>query len=201
MLKDEQLEQIRQDIERSNLSIPMVKDDLLDHFCCTVESKMGEGHTFESAYHSAWKKICPNGLDEIQEETLYLLNAPKIIIMKKVMYSIGLIASICISLGWLFKTLDWLGGDQLFVYGFLGLVFIFLPMLAIDRYRASVGRAMSEKLKIVLGFSSAIITGLSVIFKLMHLQGASIMLILGMLLFSFGFLPFLFFAEYRKAIR
>lgn len=200
MLSDEQVEQIQQDIERSSLSIQMVKDDLLDHFCCVIENELEKGETFEDAYHQAWKQICPNGLDEIQEETIYLLNTLKRVTMKKVMYSIGLIASICISLGWLFKTLDWLGGDQLFVYGFLGLVFIFLPMLAIDRYKANIGRAIPEKLKIVLGFSSAIITGLSVIFKLMHLQGASIMLILGMLLFSFGFLPFLFFAEYRKAI-
>lgn len=201
MLSDEQVEQIQQDIERSSLSIQMVKDDLLDHFCCAVENKMEQGLSFEDAYHLAWKQICPNGLDEIQEETLYLLNASKRIAMKKVMYSIGLISSICISVGWLFKILDWLGGDQLFVYGFLGLVLIFLPMLAIDRYKASIERARPEKLKIILGFSSAIITGLAILFKIMHLQGASIMLILGVLLFSFGFLPFLFFGMYRNAIK
>ncbi|WKN42138.1 hypothetical protein [Tunicatimonas pelagia] len=200
MLSDEQVEQIQQDIERSSLSVQMVKDDLLDHFCCKVESKLEQGDTFESAYQQAWKQICPNGLNEIQEETIYLLNASKIIIMRKVMYSIGLIASICISIGWLFRILDWLGGDQLFVYGFLGFVLIFLPMLAIDRYKANIERAKPEKLKIILGFSSAIITGLAILFKLMHLQGASIMLILGVLLFSFGFLPFLFFGMYRKAV-
>jgi len=201
MLKDEQLEQIRQDIERSNLSIPMVKDDLLDHFCCTVESKMGEGHTFESAYHSAWKKICPNGLDEIQEETLYLLNAPKIIIMKKVMYSIGLIASICISIGWLFTLMRWPNGSELFTAGFLGFAMLFLPMFALDRYKASVGKVISERLKIIIGFASAMITGFSVLFKLMHWPGANVMLVIGVILFSIGFLPFLFFGMYKKAVR
>jgi hypothetical protein len=85
MLSDEQAEQIRADIERSSLSFPMVKDDLLDHFCCVVESKLEQGHSFEDAYYLAWQQICPNGLDEIQEETIYLLNASKIIVMKKVM--------------------------------------------------------------------------------------------------------------------
>lgn len=200
MLSDEHLEQIRQEIERSSLSISMVKDDLLDHFCCTVESKMEEGHTFESAYHSAWKKICPDGLNEIQEETIYLLNEPKIVAMKRVMYSIGLVASVCISIGWLFTLLNWPGGNKLFSYGFLGFALIFLPMFALDRYKASVGKVMSERLKIILGLFSAIITGLSVLFKLMHWPGAAMLLIAGISLFSIGFLPFLFFGMYKKAV-
>ena len=199
MLSDPHLERIRADIERSSLSFQLVKDDLLDHFCCVVESRMEQGESFESAYRAAWQQICPNGLDEIQEETIYLLNASKRAVMKKVMYSIGLIASVSISVGWLFKILNWPGADPLFVYGFLGFVLIFVPMLAIDRYRINIERAISEKLKVILGFSSAFICGLAVLFKIMHLQGADIMLIAGTLLFSFGFLPFLFFGMYKKA--
>ncbi len=199
MLSDEQVERIQQDIERSNLSVQMVKDDLLDHFCCTVESKLEQGNTFEGAYRQAWKQICPNGLNEIQEETMYLLNASKIIVMKQVMYSIGLIASVCISIGWLFTLLHWPGGNLLFTYGFLGFAMIFLPMFALDRYKASVGKSMSERWKIILGFASALLTGFSVLFKLMHWPWADILLILGVGLFSIGFLPFLFFGMYRKA--
>jgi len=53
---------------------------------------------------------------------MHLLNAPKIIIMKKVMYSIGLIASICLSVGWLFTLLRWPGGGNLSIMGFLVLL-------------------------------------------------------------------------------
>ncbi len=84
--------------------------------------------------------------------------------------------------------------------GFLGFVLIFLPMLAIDRYKLAYTTILGEKLKIMLGFISAIIIGLAVLFKILHLQGASIMLIVGTVLFSFGFLPFYFFRMYRKAV-
>ncbi len=200
MLSDEQVEQIRADIERSSLSFQLVKDDLLDHFCCVVEDRMEQGLSSEDAYYLAWKQICPNGLDEIQEETVYLLNASKIIVMKKVMYSIGLIASVCLSIGWLFTLLRLPGGVNLFNYGFLGFTMIFLPMFALDRYKASVGKVLSERLKIIIGFASAIITGLSLLFKMMHWPGAAALLVAGVGIFSVGFLPFLFFGMYKKAI-
>ena len=120
--------------------------------------------------------------------------------MKKVMYSIGLISSICVCIGWLFKVLHWPGAGPLFNYGFLGFVLIFIPMLAIDRYKVNISKALSDKLRIILGFFSAMVMGLAVLFKLMHLQGADILLIIGTLIFSFGFLPFLFFRMYKKSI-
>ena len=199
MLSDSQLERIRADIERSTLSFQSVKDDLLDHFCCVVESKLEQGELFENAYRAAWQQICPNGLDEIQEETIYLLNTSKSVAMNKVMYSVGLIASICISIGWMMTLLRLPGGANLFNYGFLGFTMIFLPMFALDRYQASVSKVLLERLKIILGFASAIITGLSLLFKMMHLQGAALLLAIGVILFSIGFLPFLFFGLYKKA--
>jgi len=78
---------------------------------------------------------------------------------------------------------------------------IFLPMFALDRYKASVGKVLSERLKIILDFGSAIITGLSLLFKMMHLQGAALLLAIGVILFNIGFLPFLFFGMYKKAVK
>lgn len=199
MLSDGQVEFIRREIEDSGLSFPALEEDLLDHFCCFIEHKMSRGLPFDTAYAIAREQICPNGFREIQEETVYLLNASKIMAMKKFMYIIGLITAISFSVGWLFTLLRWTGGQELFNYGFLGFTLIFLPMLAIDRYKVSIAQALSERLKIILGFSSAIITALAVIFKMMHLQGANILLVLGILLFSFGFLPFFFFRMYKKS--
>lgn len=200
MLSEEEVVRLQVQIDKSAISSQSLKDDLLDHFCCFIEHEMRGGSSFEEAHQKAWQQICPNGLDEIQHETIFLLNAKKIIFMKKVMYSIGLLTSISISVGWLFKVLNWPGGGDLFTYGFLAFVLIFLPMLAIDRYKLVLNKALSEKLRVILGYTSAIVTGLAVLFKIMHLQGASILLILGILLFSFGFLPFLFFRMYRKSL-
>ncbi len=174
-----------------------LKEDLLDHFCCFIESEVRTGSSFETAYAKALNEICPNGFNEIQAETIFLLNSNKVVAMKKLMYSIGLLSSISISIGWLFKLLNWPGGDVLVTYGFPAFVLVFLPLLAFDRCKHALSRALSEKLKLLLGFGSAIITGLAVVFKLMHLQGADMLLIGGTLLFSF--LPFLFFRMYKKA--
>lgn len=199
LLGDEKVDFIRGEIEKSAIAIQALKEDLLDHFCCFIEYEIKRGHSFEAAYAKAMKQICPNGFDEIQKETIYLLNAKKILFMKKVMYSIGLITSISVSIGWLFRILHWPGGNQLFVYGFLGLVLLFIPMLAIDRYKVSLTRALSERLKIILGASSTMIIGLGVLLKVTDSQGGDLLLIIGMLLFSFGFLPFFFFRMYRKS--
>lgn len=200
MLTNENIDFIRNEIQKSSISIPELKDDLLDHFCCFVENELKKGKTFENAYSKATIEICPNGFGEIQEETIYMLNYNRIIIMKKIMYGIGFLTSVSISVGGLFKLMDWPGGGNLFTYGFLGFVLIFIPMLAIDRYKLHVHKALSEKLRLILGFCSALIIGLAVLFKMMHLQGASILLVLGACLFAFGFLPFLFFKMYRKSV-
>jgi hypothetical protein len=200
MLSESQEEFIKREIDSSSVELATLKDDLFDHFCCSIEIEMKGGKSFEDAYSAVYQVICPNGLKEIERETLFLLNLKKILFMKKFMYSLGLLTTISISLGWLFKLLNWAGGGDLFTYGFLGFVLIFLPLLLIDRYKLNLQKALSERLKIILGFSSALITGLAVFFKIMHLQGADIILILGVLSFSFGFLPFLFFRMYKKSL-
>ncbi|NBP67955.1 MAG: hypothetical protein EBR30_12585 [Cytophagia bacterium] len=162
---------------------------------------MSNGESFEDAFTKAKEHICPNGFDEIQKETIYLLNTNKIIAMKKLMYSIGLLAAIGTSTGVLFKILHLPGGDQLFTYGFLGIVLLFIPLLAIDRYKLSISKVLSERLKIILGFSSAMIIGVAILLKLMHLkQFGDILLIAGAVIFILGFLPFLFFRMYSKSI-
>ena len=120
--------------------------------------------------------------------------------MKRIIYAVGLLSAIAISLGWLFSVLRWPGGSELFNYGFLGFLLLFVPLLCIDRYKVYLRQAASEKLKIVLGSCSAIVIGLAGVFKLFHLQGADHLLLGGMLLFTFGFLPFLFFRMYKKSI-
>ncbi len=202
-LSTEQIEVIRLIIDQSDIDIQTLKDDLLDHLCCVVEDKMaslGEAKNFEVALNEALNELAPAGLNRIHRETIYLLNSTKIVFMKKVMYSIGLITAISMSIGWTFRILDWAGGSELLTYGFLGFVLLFIPMVAINYFKVNLRGALSEKLKIILGVSSGIIVGLAIVFKFMHLPGADQMLLGGTLLFSFGFLPFLFFGLYKNAV-
>ena len=104
-LSKEYIDIIRYRIDQSDITMHTLKDDVLDHVCCVVEQKIKEGKPFEIALQEAFHDVAPRGLDEIQRKTFYLLNSPKIIFMKKVMYLTGLICAITVSVGWLFATL------------------------------------------------------------------------------------------------
>lgn len=198
-LSKDYIDIIRYKIEQSDVTMTTLRDDLLDHVCCVVEQKIAEGESFEIALREALYELAPNGLDEIQRKAFYLLKSHKILFMKKVMYLTGLICATTLSLGWLFVTLRWPGGREMFNTGFLAFLWVFVPMLAVDRYRVSLRKAMFEKIKIVLGAASGFIIGLSLVFKVLHLQGADFVLIFGSLMFTFGFLPIFFFNLYKQA--
>ena len=129
-----------------------------------------------------------------------MLNTKKIITMKKIMYLIGLLASMSMTLGWLFKYLNWKGGGDMLTYGMICFLLLFLPMLAINSYKMTLGKALSEKLKIILGFTGAILAGLGIILRTSGMQYGSLLVVTGTLIIAFGFLPFLFFRMYRKSI-
>lgn len=200
MLNEDKVDFIRNQIDQSSITIQALKDDLLDHISCFIEQELKNGHSFELAYKKALDQVCPNGFDEIQHETIYLLNATKIRMMKTLIYATGLISAIATCAGFLFKILHLPGGNNLFNYGFLGFVIIFVPLFSIDRYKLSINKALSERLKLILGLISALLAGGGVLLKILDLSGiGNVLLVLGMLTFMVGFLPFLFFRMYRQS--
>lgn len=196
----EQVTIIRKQVEQSGIINEMLRDDVLDHLCCVVEIKISKGMNFELALQEASHELAPEGLIEIQRETVFLLNPTKIIRMKKIMYAIGLLTSISMTFGLTFKILHMPGADELFNFGFFGFTLVFLPMITIDRYKQNLHKAMTERLRLIFGFLSAVLIGASVMFKVFHIQDADVMLLVGIAIFSFGFLPFLFFSMYKKSI-
>lgn len=199
-LSPDQITLIRRAIDQSAIKNDLLKDDVLDHICCVTEHKISRGKKFEVAVEEAFRELAPGGLDEIQREAVFLLNSEKIIIMKKAMYSVGLISSMALSLGWLFRFLRWPGGDELATYGFFGFAFIFVPMLAINQFKVDVNKPFPQKMRIILGTLSGLVTGTAVFFKLMHYQGTDLLLLGGAGLFIFGFLPLLFFTMYQMSV-
>lgn len=199
-LTSEQEAKIRDLVESQGINIESLREDVIDHLCCVVESALTKGVSFDQSLQKALIELAPHGLAEIQRQTIFLLNAKRIIIMKKLMYLIGFIGAATLAGGVTFKLLNITGGNELFTIGFLTLLLVFVPLLAIDRYKVAIARALSDRLKIIFGLLAAVITGLSGLFKLLHLQGADILLLLGAFVFVVGFLPFLFFTMYKKSI-
>lgn len=120
--------------------------------------------------------------------------------MKKIMYVIGLVSAMAMSLGWLFRILHMPGGYEIANYGFLVFSLLFVPMLAVNQLKSSIKKALPEKLRIIVGLLSGIITCIAVLLKIFHYPGADILLLAGALVFIFGFLPLLFFTLYKKSI-
>jgi hypothetical protein len=199
-LSAEQVAIIRKQVEQSGIVNETLRDDVLDHLCCAVEIKLTKGENFEVALQEASHELAPEGLIEIQRETIFLLNSTKIIRMKKVTYSIGLLSVMSFVLGWMFGMLHWPGARELSIGGFLGFIFLYVPLLAFDRYKTNIRWILSDKLKFILGAISGLAMTVAIAFKILHLPGADQLLILGTVLFTFGFLPFLFFTIYKKSV-
>jgi len=200
MLSEAQEKIIIEEIEQSSVKSQELKDDLIDHFCCLVEIEMKKGKTFQTALQSAYKQTAPNGLDEIQNETLFLLNFNKIMLMKRLTYASGYLFALALIVGIFFKLMHLPGATVLMFGGGSGFAFIFIPLLLINKFKRSAPKVMSEKLKWILGSASFIMFMLASWMKLQHLMGAAFMLGLSFLVFGFGFLPFLFFRMYKKSV-
>jgi hypothetical protein len=198
-LSQELVEVIRRRIDKSDITMERLKDDVLDHVCCVVESKMKDGKSFEVSLQEAFHEVAPHGLDEIQRKTFYLLQSPRFFLMKGIVYSIGLFSAAALSLGWLFVLLRWPGGPEMLNYGSLVFLMIFVPLLVLSQRKTPL-KLRRDKLRQLIGITSSLTVGLSIVFKLFHLQGGELILVAGVLMFTFGFLPFLFFSLYKKAI-
>ncbi len=121
--------------------------------------------------------------------------------MKKLMYTIGLVAAISMSMGFMFKILHMPGADQLLNFGFLTFILLFLPLQALDRFKSSMIKTTQEKWRFILGLVSALAIALAVLFKIGNvLAPAEGFFMIGTIVFSFGFLPLLFFSLYRKSV-
>lgn len=199
-LSPEQVNIIRELVEKGGIKFELLKEDVIDHLCCVVESELDRKKSFEVAVQEAVAELAPDGLEEIQRETVFLLNSTKIIRMKKIMYGIGLLSAISFVLGWAFGIIHLPGARELSIYGFLGFVFVFVPLLAIDRFKSNIRWLLSDKLKFILGTFSALLIAAAMLFKIMHLPGADELFFGGAVLLAFGFLPFLFFTMYKKSI-
>lgn len=201
MLTKEQTNILAGYIDKSRITLPGLCDDLLDHFCCFVEEEMEKGTPFDAAFAKAKHQICPNGPQEIEMEAVYLLTPQKIKIMKKIVYAIGLISAMTLSLGFLFKMQRYPGTIELLNTGLYGLVFVFLPLLAALKYRRIYNTVISEKLKLIAGYSSALLFATGVVLRMQDLAAAGMYVQLtGFALFTFAFLPALFFSMYKKSL-
>ena len=199
-LSTDQEEYVYNLVKTSGVSIESLQNDIVDHLCCVIETQHGKGKPFDQLLNEAINDLAPHGLKQLENQTLFLLNSKRIILMKKFMYSIGFIGVSSLTIGITFKLMHFPMANVLSTAGLALLLLVFMPLLALDHYKVAISRTVTEKAKFIFGFLSVAIMGISIFFKFFHLQGASVLLVLGAFLFAFGYLPFLFFTMYKKAV-
>lgn len=185
-LKDEQVEFIWADIRKRGVFTESLAENLLDHICCFLEEQPDDGRPFAEMYKLALNSFGKNGLQEVQDETLFLIHQKQLSKMKKLMYITGTIASISLIVGALFKLMHWPGANMMLLLGTLSLTFFFSPFFFYIYFKEQTekkGKAIA-----IFGFLTGIFLCLGAIFKLLHWPGASFMII-GFVLLFIIFLP------------
>ncbi len=198
-LTDVQEEIVRKYVEAQELKLSTLSDDIIDHLCCVLESELGKEKSFDQVLQDAVAELAPNGIRELERNTFHLINSKRII-MKKLTFLMGLTGAMALTGGATFKLLHLPGANQLFMIGYLAFLLVFIPLLAVDRFKVTNAKSIFERLNIILGVVSSVILGLAGAFKIMQLPGDHLLLMCGLIVFAACFLPLLFFTMYKQSI-
>lgn len=199
-LTEQNIEFITQVIHSSQIESIEMKEDLIDHFCCAIEEEIKKGLSFEKSYDKAYQNICPNGFDEIQRETVYLLTFKNIKAMKRLMYLSGYLALIGITTTLFLRSSNFrYGGISLLLTAAI-LIFLFLPSLFMNLYKRELTKSTSDKLKYIFGFIGVELLMVFALFKMNHWPWSTSLFLTSIVVLNFAFFPFLFFKMYRKSV-
>lgn len=195
MLNKEQIDLIAADVEKARLTIVHLEEELTDHICCEVESRMTNGKTFEEAYMEVKLISGISLLKKIEEETLLLISK-KHRIMKTTMKITGNAGLGLIAMGTVFKIFHWPGASIILLLGFASILLFSFPAIIWlnNKESQSAGKGLMN-FSLLIGASS-LMTG--ILFKVMHWPGASPLLICGWLIIIGLFLPVLLWSKFKE---
>ena len=193
------IDQITRDISREEITFSHLLDELIDHVCCDVENEMAHGLSFMEAYQCVKKKIGPRRLKEIQEETLYAIDA-KYRKMKTTMKITGIAGTVMFGFAALFKIQHWPGAGALMTLGAFTLAFLFMPSALGVLWKETHNR--KKLFLFISAFFAAMFFILGTLFKIQHWPGAGWLLALaafsGVLLFLPAIMVHLLSDQERK---
>jgi Ca2+/Na+ antiporter len=195
-VSDEQVDFILHEIEARGVTIEDLQWNLLDHMCCIIEHEMSEKDDFNEFFKRLLPRFFNDNLREIQEETELLLTFKHFYAMKKTVNISGLLAAILTLMGSVLKVFHLPGASICFVLGIAFFSLIFLPLMIALKFRDEGTK--TDKLVLSFGFLVGIITSLGFLFKLMHWPGANMLMLSGLVSFTFVYVPIYFFSRIRR---
>ena len=199
-LTDAQINFISDAILKSKIESAEMKEDFIDHFCCSIEEIMEKGICFEDAYDKTCHNICPDGFEEIQRETIYLLTHKKEKKMRKFMFVSGYLSIVLVTLSVISKVFHFPGGGITLFVTFLTVMFLFLPALFMHLYKRNLPKSFGEKTLYVAGFMGLLLLFAGVLFKMLHWPGGFLLTIVSLAVINFLFFPLFFYRKYRGKV-
>jgi hypothetical protein len=198
ILTQENIEYITDLIKKSSITSDELKEDLIDHFCCAIEEEMRKGSSFEKSFDTAYQNICPNGLEEIQMETVFLLTSKNVKTMRRLLYLSGYLSLIGLTSTVFMKTAHIPFAPLVLYLTAIIIVFLFLPSLFLNLYKRDLAGSFSEKVKYVSGFLGAALLVAYIVFRMSHWPGSAMIFLAAIIVINFAFFPFIFLKMYKK---
>jgi len=175
-ISEKELDLLSRDIDRQGLTYTRLKNELLDHICCNIESYMREGLTFNEAYRKVKREMGSRRITQVQDATLYLINQ-KYRRMKKTMLLLGIFSAVTIIIGTVFKMLHWPASGILLTLGLTSFSLAFLPLFMMVRIRDTREKKKKvNRVLLVTGLMAGILFSLGSLLKVMHWPGANVTL-------------------------
>ncbi|TNE56208.1 MAG: hypothetical protein EP338_01165 [Bacteroidetes bacterium] len=195
-VKEEEVDFMLDDIRARGVILEDLQDNLLDHMCCIVEQELTESDNFFAFYERMLPRFFQMELKEIQDETDNLLTFKNFYAMKKTLKYSGIAATFFALLGAIFKIFHLPGAAAMIILGGLFFALVFLPLMIVLKFRDEEER--TDKWVLSFGFLLGIITSSGMVFKLMHWPAANILMLGGISVFVFAYVPIYFMSRIRR---
>lgn len=195
-LSENEIDFILEDIKANGIVLEDLQNNLLDHICCIIENELEENGNFYQFYEKTMPRFYKKNLHEIEDETINLLTFKNYYAMKNMIKYSGLLATLSLFVGAIFKTMHWPGASFLFLLGGLSFSLLFLPLLIILKFKDE--EKSIDKWVFAFGFLVAIGAAMGIIFKIMHWPYANILMRGSVTLFLFAYVPLFYFTRIRR---
>jgi len=164
-LSRNEIDFIKDDVKKSEISFTHLEEELIDHLCCMVEELMHDGCSFDLAFQNVKKEVGMDSLKAIEIQTIILINK-KFHAMKRTMKISGIIGLSAIVVSSLLKIMHWPGAGILLTIGFATLLLAYLPALSLTLKKEKI---LKRKMQLsYFGIITAFVLLLSFLFGLMH---------------------------------
>ncbi|MDR2927473.1 MAG: hypothetical protein LBV41_04640 [Cytophagaceae bacterium] len=177
VLSELQIERITNTVNRSSIKSADLKEDLIDHLCCIVEDEMQKGTDFEIALQGALQRMCPDGLNPIQNETLFLLTSKSRKRIDNIVRVSGLIAITGVLATVIMKALHLPFAQLALLITVAVALLLFLPAIIVRTLKLVSGKKVFH----LFGIAGVALLAAAALFALCHFPGVYILLLMGVI--------------------